>query len=214
MLAQDDSDVAAGRVPTQTAASNDATPSEKKSEKDLEDDEDSADETPNQSSNNLHTIPTATEVIAERSRTHGSAHHDVEQNIAVEKTKSIALAPTKTADGTILVDWYTTDDVANPQNWSKATKRFVLFQLCAYSLGVYGASSMYVSGEGGVMHQFHVGNAAAAMGLAIYVIGYGIGPLLVCILSELWSRYRRIQDIGCLDFCPNTADFCAVGTIE
>lgn len=37
---------------------------------------------------------------------------DVEQNIAAEKTKSIALAPTKTSDGTILVDWYTTDDPA------------------------------------------------------------------------------------------------------
>ena len=37
---------------------------------------------------------------------------DVEQAIAAEKTKSIAIAPTKTRDGVILVDWYTTDDPA------------------------------------------------------------------------------------------------------
>ena len=43
---------------------------------------------------------------------------EVEAELAAERTKSIAIAPTKTSDGTILVDWYTTDDPANPQNWS------------------------------------------------------------------------------------------------
>ena len=37
---------------------------------------------------------------------------DVEQAIAAEKTKSIFIAPTKTTDGVVLVDWYTTDDPA------------------------------------------------------------------------------------------------------
>jgi DHA1 family multidrug resistance protein-like MFS transporter len=37
---------------------------------------------------------------------------DVEQALSAEKTKSIAIAPTKTKDGIILVDWYTTDDPA------------------------------------------------------------------------------------------------------
>ena len=42
----------------------------------------------------------------------------VEAELAAERTKSIAIAPTKTSDGTILVDWYTTEDPANSQNWS------------------------------------------------------------------------------------------------
>ncbi|CZT48790.1 related to FLR1-Putative H+ antiporter regulated by yAP-1 and involved in multidrug resistance [Rhynchosporium secalis] len=116
---------------------------------------------------------------------------DVEQVIAAERTKSIAIAPTKTADGTILVDWYTTDDVENPQNCASVKKSIVLTLLCLYSLAVYGASSMYVPGEGGVMDKFHVGATPTAIGLAIYVVGYGIGPLLFAPMSEIASIGRN-----------------------
>jgi DHA1 family multidrug resistance protein-like MFS transporter len=102
------------------------------------------------------------------------------------------MAPTKTADGTILVDWYATDDPANPQNWTSSRKSWVLIQLCLYSLAVYGSSSMYVPGEQGMMNEFHVGSTAAAMGLAIYVIGYGVGPLLWAPLSEIASIGRNL----------------------
>ena len=50
---------------------------------------------------------------------------EVERRLAIEKTKSKPIVPTKTADGTILVDWYSTDDPANPQNWSQKKKAFV-----------------------------------------------------------------------------------------
>jgi len=50
---------------------------------------------------------------------------------------------------------------------------------------------MYVPGEGGVMKKFHVGDTAAALGLAIYVVGYGVGPLLWAPLSEIASIGRN-----------------------
>jgi MFS transporter, DHA1 family, multidrug resistance protein len=40
------------------------------------------------------------------------ARFDVEQALAAERTKSVVIAPTKTIEGVILVDWYTTDDPA------------------------------------------------------------------------------------------------------
>lgn len=110
---------------------------------------------------------------------------DVEKTIEMEKTKSMHIAPTKTSDGTILVDWYATDDPANPQNWTGARKWNVMAQLAAYSLSVYGSASLYIPGEQGVMERFHVGYAPAALGLAMYIIGYGIGPLLWAPLSEI-----------------------------
>lgn len=116
---------------------------------------------------------------------------DIEQALKTEQTRSIVLAPTKTADGTILVDWYTTDDSANPQNWNYFKKSFVLLQLCLYSFAAYGGSSMYVSSEQGVMDEFHVGHTPAALGLAIYVVGYGVGPLLFAPLSEIASIGRN-----------------------
>ena len=50
---------------------------------------------------------------------------DVERQQSVERTKSAVIVPTKTSDGIILVDWYTTDDPANPQNWSSWKKVYV-----------------------------------------------------------------------------------------
>lgn len=40
------------------------------------------------------------------------------------------IIPQRTADGTILVDWYTTDDPANPQNWRLRKKLFVSLEIC------------------------------------------------------------------------------------
>lgn len=52
-------------------------------------------------------------------------------------------------------------------------------------MAVYAASSMYVPGEQGVSAEFKVGATPAALGLAMYVLGYGIGPLLFAPLSEI-----------------------------
>lgn len=52
---------------------------------------------------------------------------EIEKRLEVERTKSRPILPAKTADGTILVDWYNTDDPANPQNWSQKKKAFVAF---------------------------------------------------------------------------------------
>jgi DHA1 family multidrug resistance protein-like MFS transporter len=42
---------------------------------------------------------------------------------------SAPIVPAVLNDGTILVDWYTTDDPDNPQNWSLRKKSFVTFQI-------------------------------------------------------------------------------------
>ena len=58
-----------------------------------------------------------------------SERFEVERRLEVERTKSRPILPATTADGTILVDWYNTDDPANPQNWSQKKKAFVAFQI-------------------------------------------------------------------------------------
>jgi DHA1 family multidrug resistance protein-like MFS transporter len=66
------------------------------------------------------TVPdNAGEQIARvRSLPYNNERLELEQELAQHATHatSVAVVPTKTADGTILVDWYTTDDPANPQN--------------------------------------------------------------------------------------------------
>jgi DHA1 family multidrug resistance protein-like MFS transporter len=128
----------------------------------------------------------------------------VEQAISAEKTKSIAIAPTKTRDGVILVDWYTTDDPSNPQNWPASKKGWVLTQLCFYSMAVYGASSMYVPGEEGVMQKFKVGATPAALGLAMYVVGVWNWSTPFC------AAERDCVDWTQLGLCPYFFPFCRI----
>lgn len=103
--------------------------------------------------------------------------------------KDHTIIPAIATDGTILVDWYSSDDPANPQNWSSKKKAFVTMQICFYTFAVYLASAIYTPSEPGVMRAFGVGPTAASLGLALYVLGYGVGPLL-------WSPMSEIPIIG------------------
>ncbi|EHK44466.1 hypothetical protein TRIATDRAFT_174701, partial [Trichoderma atroviride IMI 206040] len=55
----------------------------------------------------------------------------------------------------------------------------------------YLASSMYMLGEQGVSEKFKVGPTPTVLGLAMYVLGYGIGPLLFAPWSEIPAVGRK-----------------------
>ena len=110
---------------------------------------------------------------------------EIEHELSLERTKSKPIAPVKTSDGHILVDWYTTDDPANPQNWSNSKRGFVSLILCLYTFAVYTGSAIYSSGTEGVVKEFGVSPTAASLPLSLYVLAYGLGPLLFAPLSEL-----------------------------
>jgi len=103
----------------------------------------------------------------------------------MEKGPSRPIKPETLDNGTIVVDWYTTDDPDNPQNFSFAKKAVVLFQIMIYTMGVYMGSAIYSPSIPGVMERFHVSLGSASLGLSLYVLAYGIGPLLFSPLSEI-----------------------------
>lgn len=110
---------------------------------------------------------------------------EVEAELALERTQTKPIVPAKTSDGNILVDWYTTDDAANPQNWSN-NKRFVVsLIICAYTFVVYTGSAIYTSSELGVIAKFGVSPEDSSLPLSLYVLAYGMGPLLFAPLSEI-----------------------------
>ncbi|TKX22503.1 MFS transporter-like protein 91 [Elsinoe australis] len=120
---------------------------------------------------------------------------DVERQLSLERPKSNIIVPQKTADGVILVDWYSTDDQANPQNWSSGKKVWVAFVLFLYTLVVYAASAIFTSGQDQIMKKFGLNYAEGSVILSIYVIGYGVGPLLFSPLSEIPVFGRNIPYI-------------------
>lgn len=108
-----------------------------------------------------------------------------EEQHNLEKTKSIPIVPKRTKDNSILVDWYYSDDPENPHNWTNGKRLGVSGIICAYTFVVYTSSAIYTSSEAGVRKAFNVGEIEATLGLALYVLGYGIGPLIFSPLSEI-----------------------------
>ena len=108
-----------------------------------------------------------------------------EEQLSLEKTQTLIIIPQKTSDGVILVDWYTTDDPANPHNWSSGKRGFIVFLICAYTWVVYCGSSIYAPSEEGVILAFDVSPTSAILPLALYVLAYGVGPLLWAPLCEI-----------------------------
>ncbi|KAL2005538.1 hypothetical protein VTN00DRAFT_2749 [Thermoascus crustaceus] len=140
-----------------------------------------------------------TEVSCVSSRTHTvpftQERLEVKTEIAIERTKGRSIMPERTKDGIILIDWYTMDDAANPQNWSSGKKAFVAAQICLYTFVIYCGSAIYVPSKAEIMLQFHIQETKAALGLALYIIAYGLGPLLWSPLSEVPFFGRNIPYI-------------------
>ncbi|KAJ4006662.1 hypothetical protein NW752_010662 [Fusarium irregulare] len=103
----------------------------------------------------------------------------------VEKVKSIPVVPKRTKDGHVLVDWYYSDDNENPHNWTNNRRLGVALIICLYTFVVYTSSAIYTSSTEGIMHAFGVSQLKASLGLSLYVLGYGIGPLVFSPLSEI-----------------------------
>ncbi|KAF1995014.1 MFS general substrate transporter [Amniculicola lignicola CBS 123094] len=104
---------------------------------------------------------------------------------------SLVIHPVKSKDGVILVDWYSTDDPDNPYNWSSSRKTIVSALICLLTFSVYYGSAAYAPSIPFVMEQFDCSEAVASLGLAIYVIGYGFGPLVWSPLSEIPALGRN-----------------------
>lgn len=113
------------------------------------------------------------------------AYTDATLRSQVKKAPAQPITPEKTGEGAILVDWYDTNDQENPQNWSFGKKCMVALQIYLYTLAVYLGSAIYTPSAPYVEERFGVSPTAASLGLALYVLGYGIGPLLFAPLSEI-----------------------------
>ncbi|KAK7204798.1 hypothetical protein BZA70DRAFT_306977 [Myxozyma melibiosi] len=84
-----------------------------------------------------------------------------------------------------LVDWNGPNDPENPHNWSTFKKSFVMFEICLITFTIYIGCSIYSPGVDQIMHDFDVGFVVAMLPLSLYVVGYGISPMIFAPLSEV-----------------------------
>jgi DHA1 family multidrug resistance protein-like MFS transporter len=156
---------------------------------DASEDQDGSDLEKIQTARTAHTTRTQISRVGTKTALQKSiSRADLEQQFSlasVERGPSRPIEPEQLHDGTILVDWYTTDDAENPQNWTFGKKSIVLLQILMYTMSVYMGSAIYSPSIPGVMARFGVSIGSASLGLSMYVLAYGIGPLLFSPLSEI-----------------------------
>ncbi|KAI0111736.1 MFS general substrate transporter [Daldinia grandis] len=102
--------------------------------------------------------------------------------VASVQTTPVSTTPVREP---VIVDWYSDTDPANPVNWPFGKKLFITTQMGLYTFAVYIGSSLYAPAEIDVMASFGASYEVAALGIALYVFGYGLGPLLWSPLSEM-----------------------------
>ena len=85
-------------------------------------------------------------------------------------------------------DWNGPDDPENPMNWSLWQRIYHTTVPALFGFVVTIGSSIYTPGLSGVMEQFEVSSTVALLGLSLYVLGLGFGPVLAAPISESLGR--------------------------
>uniref|UniRef100_A0A8H8CE03 Major facilitator superfamily (MFS) profile domain-containing protein n=1 Tax=Psilocybe cubensis TaxID=181762 RepID=A0A8H8CE03_PSICU len=110
---------------------------------------------------------------------------------SIEKAQvDLNMKPVHETVSETIVNWYDEHDQENPQNWSLGKRIFVLGLVSLLTFGVYIGSAIYTPSIPGIIEKFNVSRTIATLGLSLYIIGYGVGPLIFSPLSEIPSIGR------------------------
>ena len=112
---------------------------------------------------------------------HGDSDADDSPSIKDEETEEIT-------DTSFEVQWDGEDDPMNPRHMSKIRKWVIVLILSAGSTCVTCTSSMYVETYDQLTSEFHVSRVVATLGLSLFVIGLGVGPMILAPLSEFYGK--------------------------
>jgi DHA1 family multidrug resistance protein-like MFS transporter len=108
-----------------------------------------------------------------------------------------------------IVDFEGPEDPYHPLNWTLHKKVSTTLLYGLVTMTATWASSSYSAGTSQISEQFHVGSQTATLGTSLYLVGFGLGPLLWAPLSEVYGR--RIAVLApmfvamCFSFATATA---------
>lgn len=125
------------------------------------------------------------------------AEMDAESIISSSRDTEAAHMPVSAElrDNITVITWYSESDPENPFNWSFGKKLWVGTILFVYTFAVYIGASLYTTSEPDIIQIFGQSNVVAALGLTLYILGYGIGPMLWSPLSEIPAVGRNLPYI-------------------
>lgn len=103
---------------------------------------------------------------------------------------------------------FTEGDVDNPKNWSKAYKWWCTMVVALTCFCVAFNSAIVTADIGDVAEAFNVSEEVALLPITLFVIGFGVGPLVFAPISELLGR--KIVYVSTLAFAVVFIIPCAV----
>jgi hypothetical protein len=83
---------------------------------------------------------------------------------------------------------FTPSDPGNPKNWSKAYKWYCTLVVALTCFVVAFASSVITADVVGVVEEFGVSEEVALLSITVFVVGFGVGPMVFAPLSEVYGR--------------------------
>ncbi|EKM55718.1 uncharacterized protein PHACADRAFT_256541 [Phanerochaete carnosa HHB-10118-sp] len=94
---------------------------------------------------------------------------------------------TGTPDDPYVIYW-DVGDPENPFNWSTKRKWAITLQMAIGTWTVSFCSSSYSGGLNAMAKELHMSQEVAILGVSLYVLGFGLGPLVFAPMSELYGR--------------------------
>lgn len=133
-----------------------------------------------------------------RSNVDGHSYYDRRDSTSSDDNQQTASDDTdekQDGKGYKEVVWDGPDDPMNPKNFATWRKWLIVFTLAFGSLCVTFTSSVYTFTYNKMDAEFGNSRIVATLGLALYVFGLGLSPMLLGPLSEFFGR-RPIYIIG------------------
>lgn len=130
--------------------------------------------------------PSAQQPAAEHRRSTSSTHSAGTGSSSSDTVTDIDITKLETQKsvGDRRVVTFLPEDPINPQNWPFLKKCWVTCQLCLLTLSIYIGSAIYTSGVEDITAHFHVSQVVATLGLTLFVLGYGLGPMFLGGFAE------------------------------
>lgn len=80
------------------------------------------------------------------------------------------------------------NDPENPKNWSKAYKWYCTMVVALTCFVVAFASSVITADIAGTVEEFGVSEEVGLLSISLFVVGFGVGPMVFAPLSEIYGR--------------------------
>ncbi|EAU30322.1 conserved hypothetical protein [Aspergillus terreus NIH2624] len=117
-----------------------------------------------------------------------------------------------TEEDPYVVSWIP-NDPHNPLNFNHRYKQSIAFLAITGSVVVAFGSSTYAGGMTDIMADLHCSREVAILGISLFVLGFGVGPIMWGPLSEIYGRRLTLTLSLCL-FAVFSAAAAGAQTIQ